>query len=715
MKIKKFLKRKNYLIRLVFTVAGFCCIPLIILQLIMMEQSSLGYSKMNEESIYEDLDGCTEWFARQIEHMSQTARELCQDTIIRKAAKADCTPYKIYEAHNRIAEFSCDDYIVGVWFNEIDRILYDQLNITSDRLYEKLSGGDIVCEYCRKTVKEFFEGRKYTGIVSTAGCYECENNYIIMAKPVSFFSVVDKDALVFFVMEQQNIEREFQARFHDCSSVALIDKEGDFVVRGHDFSMEICKNEEFQTFLTDRQNTVYMANNGNEYIRIYRDRNDLEEYTCMVSIYEDSQDAYLRGFVEEIRYILIASIIIMIVLLTLTVNINYRPIKSLARKHGSKADSLELSELELLDAALHSSDRKLSSQKQMLTNFLVSDLLRGKKVDTQAIEESELSASVYGYIVLALTGPAISSAQSEKIVTAMRERGCKNCYITSITYQPQMLMVCSLSDEIEENTLKRQVQEVLEDVIGAKYDICCGSVVEKIEDIRTSYLKSLIDLSENNAEKGEFDTDVAEAIRLFGESLENRDVTCIRKRLDTVELCLTKMGMSEDVERYYCYKLMTVYFAKAKKLRNFKKEFASLIEFSDTKQLFAMLHQSVERFCANTSKSEQTVVNKLRQELLTYIDENIYNKELCLISVADYLKTSVYVATRLFKEATGKKFKEYVLETRMEQAKQLLATTNCKIMEVSDQVGFEDVEYFSSQFKARYGQTPTQYRKSVNN
>ena len=107
--------------------------------------------------------------------------------------------------------------------------------------------------------------------------------------------------------------------------------------------------------------------------------------------------------------------------------------------------------------------------------------------------------------------------------------------------------------------------------------------------------------------------------------------------------------------------------------------------------------------------------NKLRKELLDYIEANFNNKNLSLTVVADYLKTSVYVATRLFKETTGKNFKEYVMEKRMEYAKELLKTTAHKVAEISGMAGFEDSEYFSSLFKTKYGQTPTQYRKSCRN
>ena len=47
----------------------------------------------------------------------------------------------------------------------------------------------------------------------------------------------------------------------------------------------------------------------------------------------------------------------------------------------------------------------------------------------------------------------------------------------------------------------------------------------------------------------------------------------------------------------------------------------------------------------------------------------------------------------------------------MKKAKLLLLTTDLKIYEIADQVGFEDMNYFSQRFKQVVGVTPRQYKK----
>lgn len=709
MKIKKYFKKKNYLLQLFCTIAGLCCIPLIVLQLVMVGWSAQGYSKMNEEVIYENLAGSTDWFALQIGNMSKTAIKISQDSLVRNAAKRDCSPYKIYEAHNRINEYSTDQYEVGVWFDANDNALFRQVNITSDRLYEILAGADL---QSREAIRAFFEEQEFTRMISTAQFEGSKNNLIVMAKPVSFISVVKKDALVFFVMDQAVVEKELQARFHDCSSIAILDEEGRFLVRGQDFTEEMYHSTDFQKFLEGSAGDTYVTSNGEENICIYPYR-DLESgYTCLVSIYEDGMEAYLRAWVNDIQTMLIFSILVIFVLLALTVYINYRPLKLLVSKHSDKAASAEMSELEILDSAFLAADEKLYDQKQQLTNFLLGDLLRGRPVEEKILAESGLETDVYGYIVLALQGPSVNSACAGKIADIMKIRyGC-DCLITSITYQPQQLMICVLHQETDTDDLREQVSDTLRAVTGQTYHIYCGTLVEQVAGIRSSYLRSLAGVSENEADKVESEGSVTEAIRLFGESLETADVAAIRSSLETVESRLSSVKEEDTYQTYYCYKLLTVYFAKARDMRNYKMEVAHLIDFDSEAQLFEMLHQSVERYCVQCSKAEQVTANRMRTELLAYIEENFNNKNLSLAAVADYLNTSVYVATRLFKETTGKNFKEYVMDKRMEYAADLLKSTSYKVAEISGMAGFENAEYFSSLFKTKFGITPTQYRKN---
>lgn len=87
-----------------------------------------------------------------------------------------------------------------------------------------------------------------------------------------------------------------------------------------------------------------------------------------------------------------------------------------------------------------------------------------------------------------------------------------------------------------------------------------------------------------------------------------------------------------------------------------------------------------------------------------------YHESLQLSGVAKKLYLSTAYFSRLFKEKTGVTFSDYLANCRIERAKQLLATTDLSIAEVSVAVGYQEANSFSRLFKARTGQSPSDYR-----
>lgn len=696
---------------LVLTIAGVVCIPLILAQLLMMELSTQGYFRMNEENIQEKLKERTSAFTQHMEDMSLSAIKASQDTIIRKASKKSSSDYAVYEAAQRIDEYSTDDWTMGVWLYDSQSVIIDEVRITPEHLYAMLAGND---EACQDALREFFTTATYMDVISTVNYKQGGAGVIVAAMPVSFnISLSSKDMLVFFVMDQNVIIDDFSDKFYDFSGVMMLDQEGDILVKNVDFPTQLTE-EAFKEFLRNQKQIKYSTSLSGERVSIYK-YSDGAGYTCLVSMNEENMEIHLQKYVTNIRLFSVISMIIMILLLVLTVTINYRPIKRLTQRHEDKIESSELSELELLDSVFFAADQKILTMNRLLTNSIISDLLSGRPVDERQLQERGIDTDSLGTVVMVLNGPAITSVESEEIIGMMREQcGC-DAYITGITYRPQIIMVCVLYQEIDEDTLIALTGELLLDTTGNEYEIHCGRPVQDLKEIRTSYLKLLTRSGENENGMSEMNNKIGEAIQRFGESLHSADVAKMQKRLDVVESLLTQANETEAFKKYYCYRLLTVYFANTKDSKLSKQEMERLVNFEDSGQLFVMMKQSIRAVCAMMKESEGAAVNKLSKKLLDYVNENITDQNLCLTTAADYLGTSIYVVSRLFKEATGKGFKEYVTDKRLELARERLETTNMNVSEIAAVAGFENAVYFSNIFKTKYGLAPTLYRKKYQN
>jgi YesN/AraC family two-component response regulator len=87
-----------------------------------------------------------------------------------------------------------------------------------------------------------------------------------------------------------------------------------------------------------------------------------------------------------------------------------------------------------------------------------------------------------------------------------------------------------------------------------------------------------------------------------------------------------------------------------------------------------------------------------------------YWDNLSLAGLARELGMSKYHLSRRFKEEVGVSFRRYLLRTRLDRAKELLARRQDSITEVAHAVGFGDLPRFDKLFKRYTGLTPSAYR-----
>lgn len=122
------------------------------------------------------------------------------------------------------------------------------------------------------------------------------------------------------------------------------------------------------------------------------------------------------------------------------------------------------------------------------------------------------------------------------------------------------------------------------------------------------------------------------------------------------------------------------------------REFASLL-FSRT---------------ANETESE---TSEIVQRLHAYVDSHL-GDDLSLVKLAEIVYLTPFYLSRLYKQKTGGSISDYVMETRILRAKEMLRSTHLKIHEVGLKVGYDSPSYFTRFFKKMTQLTPQEYRDS---
>lgn len=97
-------------------------------------------------------------------------------------------------------------------------------------------------------------------------------------------------------------------------------------------------------------------------------------------------------------------------------------------------------------------------------------------------------------------------------------------------------------------------------------------------------------------------------------------------------------------------------------------------------------------------------------EIASYIESH-YSEELTLESLSDTAGYSKRHFTRLFREYYRMSVMEYITERRLRRAAELLASRGIAVARVAEVCGFASAGALSKCFRARYGISPTEYRK----
>lgn len=132
--------------------------------------------------------------------------------------------------------------------------------------------------------------------------------------------------------------------------------------------------------------------------------------------------------------------------------------------------------------------------------------------------------------------------------------------------------------------------------------------------------------------------------------------------------------------------------------------------FSDVMiiELFASL---LERHCEEvriTHNSLQGTDHRLKS-VLEFLHENI-SKKIRLSDLAEVAQCTSYHLIRLFRERMGISPYDYLVQIRLELARNLL-NTNQAITDAALLSGFSDQSHLTRKFKIRYGVTPAVYKK----
>lgn len=135
-------------------------------------------------------------------------------------------------------------------------------------------------------------------------------------------------------------------------------------------------------------------------------------------------------------------------------------------------------------------------------------------------------------------------------------------------------------------------------------------------------------------------------------------------------------------------------------LLNYISEIDLALSITDLKNICISLVQQ-----SSNKEEELKVIDKVLN-----IIHNRYMENISLEIVAADIYLSGCYLSYLFKKTTGENFIKYLTSYRLEMAKNLLRSTEIKVVVICEMVGYSNISYFCQVFKNHFGMTPAQFR-----
>ena len=450
-----------------------------------------------------------------------------------------------------------------------------------------------------------------------------------------------------------------------------------------------------------------------------------------------------QDIVLNIILICIGVVLLVVLLTQISVNKIYQPIKSLQDMVGTSTDGNELAQIQSYIRTAKEKDIQYMPivQERLLVEFLNDESPDIEKTKIQFMDnEIKFLHPCFCSIIirLRLTAEyfkAYNTVQFETMMKNMLEFVCSYFFDEYDTYtlpiKSDKLYILlnaekSLTIENIEVALNKFAAELAYDKKLVYLRFAIGGIYEGLEGLKKSHTEAIrtiegiaepVDSQSHSIQipekRSKHSFGSIETSKLF-DLLIAENISEARKYINQI----IQKNLSKNTSQIALYNLyiqISHIILNVMRVNKIDFENESVENIDVTAKLFSLppdeLFGKIEDMLNSIENNPR--VSKLNiLEIIAYIQQN-YMEDIRLNELADKYHISLSYLSRSLKDALGGvTFLEYLTNLRINKAKELIATTEKSITEISAEVGFVDRTAFTRAFKIHTGMTPTQYKKN---
>lgn len=358
-------------------------------------------------------------------------------------------------------------------------------------------------------------------------------------------------------------------------------------------------------------------------------------------------------------------------------------------------------------------------------------------------EEAKRRLNMFGFQVLAdgyvllnirlKEKSEIRSMKKVKEVMAIIEEEVRSEHMTFTHYQQSIMVLLSTQSRTASWNLAERIHTRIEDEVGTGSTIGISDRHEEVRNIPLAFKESEMALSASVLLGRNRCITYKEYQGIISQNQHKKDIDW-EDFIFSIENGLMEK-VSEHVAQYVMliqgskitdieyYRLMTMdmlskgattlnqYGSGLNQISGEDDLYREIRSISTVDEMEPYLLKSLGKIMAFHQRKKSRRGRKVVEDALQHVDQFIFSPDLSLKTVAAAIYSNESYLSRVFKKEMGISLIEYILKKRIEESIRLLNTTDMKVYEVAEKIGFRDAHYFSICFKKITGVTVKEFRK----
>lgn len=178
-------------------------------------------------------------------------------------------------------------------------------------------------------------------------------------------------------------------------------------------------------------------------------------------------------------------------------------------------------------------------------------------------------------------------------------------------------------------------------------------------------------------------------------------------RLEELTGALRLIGdVSAMYMRYIAMEAVTALIQSGRDPSAVKPSMDEILTAHSTEQLAELIDRHAHFLADEARRGGENAIDTL----LSIVHQR-YNEPLTLDMLARCVYMTPSYVSFLFRQRTGTTLIKYITEYRLTRAEEMLRRGGRSVTEVAQRVGYDNISYFGSLFKTRFGVTPAQYAR----